>query len=90
MGKYSYPVIFEPEEIGFTVFVPDLPGCFTQGDSVEEALEYVQDAIGLMLEGLQPKDYPNATNLNELELSDQQFAIMVDFDKLAYDNKYNN
>lgn len=45
MKKYFYPVIFEPEEVGVSVYVPDIPGCFTQGDSLEEALEYVQDAI---------------------------------------------
>ena len=54
MKKYFYPVIFEPEEVGVSVYVPDLPGCVTQGDSLEEALEYVQDAIGLMLEDVKP------------------------------------
>lgn len=49
--KYFYPVIFEPEEVGVSVYVPDIPGCNTQGDSLEEALEMVQEVIGLMLEG---------------------------------------
>lgn len=61
MERYFYPVIFEPEEIGFSVYVPDIPGCFTQGDSLGEALEYVQEAIGLMLEDVEPEDYPKAS-----------------------------
>ena len=89
MKKYFYPVIFEPEEVGVSVYVPDLPGCFTQGDSLEEALEYVQDAIGLYLEDIDPKDYPVASVPNGLELEGQQFVMMVAFDKLAYDRKYN-
>ena len=43
MKKYFYPVIFEPEDIGVSVYVPDIPGCFTQGDSLEEALDYIAD-----------------------------------------------
>ena len=90
MKKYFYPVIFEPEEVGVSVYVPDLPGCFTQGDSLEEALEYVQDAIGLYLEDINPEDYPKASVPNGLELEGQQFVMMVAFDKLAYDRKYNS
>ena len=86
MGIYSYPVIFVPEEIGVSVYVPDIPGCFTQGDSLEEALEYVQDAIGLMLEGTKPEDYPVGSVPNKL--GEKQFVMLVDFDKLAYDRKY--
>ena len=37
MSKYYYPAIFMIEEVGYSVIVPDLPGCFTQGDTIEEA-----------------------------------------------------
>ena len=89
MKKYFYPVILEPEEIGVSVYVPDISGCFTQGDSLEEALENVQDAIGLMLEDVKPEDYPKASVPCGLELEGEQFVMMVAFDKLAYDRKYN-
>lgn len=35
----------DPEEGGFTVTVPALPGCITQGDTVEEATERAKEAI---------------------------------------------
>lgn len=42
----KYTAIFEPaEEGGYTVTVPALPGCITEGDSFEEAVEMVKDAI---------------------------------------------
>jgi predicted RNase H-like HicB family nuclease len=42
----DYAVILEPaEEGGYVVSVPALPGCFTQGETVEEALEMAKDAI---------------------------------------------
>lgn len=44
-------VILEPsEEGGFTALVPALPGCISEGDSREEALRNIQEAIELYLE----------------------------------------
>ena len=86
---YFYPAIFQVEEDGYSVFVPDIPGCMTQGDTMEEALAMVQEAIGLMLEDVAPTDYPAASLPQDLVLEKDQFALMVPFDKLAYDKKYN-
>ena len=86
---YFYPAIFQVEEDGYSVFVPDIPGCMTQGDTMEEALVMVQEAIGLMLEDVAPADYPAASLPQDLVLEKDQFALMVPFDKLAYDKKYN-
>ena len=42
----KYTVIFEPaEEGGYVVHVPSLPGCVTQGETFEEAVEMAKDAI---------------------------------------------
>mgnify|MGYP001594577507 CR=1 FL=1 len=42
----KYTAIFEPaEEGGYTVTVPSLPGCITEGDTFEEATAMVKDAI---------------------------------------------
>ncbi len=35
----------EAEEGGYTVTVPDLPGCISEGDTFEEALEMIKDAM---------------------------------------------
>ena len=44
-------VILEPsEEGGYTVFVPGLPGCISEGNTREEALENIREAIDLYLE----------------------------------------
>lgn len=49
--KYSV-VVHEAEEGGFWVDVPALPGCYSQGESVQETLGNVKEAIGLYLEVL--------------------------------------
>ncbi len=44
-------VVLEPqEEGGYTIYVPALPGCISQGETKEEALENIQEAIQLYLE----------------------------------------
>jgi predicted RNase H-like HicB family nuclease len=43
-------IIEEDEDGGFVVSVPALPGCFTQGDSMDEVLKNAKEAIGLYLE----------------------------------------
>ena len=49
----TYEVVLEPaEEGGFCVYVPALPGCISQGDTEEEALENIKDAIDMWLQDL--------------------------------------
>jgi antitoxin HicB len=52
--KESYEVILHPdlEDGGFWIECPALPGCASQGDTIEEALEMIKDAIHGHLEVL--------------------------------------
>lgn len=43
-------VLESQKEGGYTVYVPSLPGCISQGETYEEALENIKEAIGLHLE----------------------------------------
>ena len=44
-------IILEPsEEGGYTAFLPSLPGCISEGDTKEEALKNIREAIELYLE----------------------------------------
>jgi len=48
---YKVPLVFEPQpEGGFTVTSPLLPELLTEGDSVEDALDHVRDALAAVLE----------------------------------------
>lgn len=49
--KYNV-IIEEAKEGGYTVSVPSLPGCFTEGDTFEEAHKMAKDAIKAYLESL--------------------------------------
>ncbi len=55
-------VVLEPsDEGGYTVFVPAIPGCISEGDSREEALANITEAIELCLE-LTDFDHVNKAN----------------------------
>ena len=43
-------VLEEQEEGGFTVYVPSLPGCISQGETINEALKNIKEAVGLYLD----------------------------------------
>ncbi|MEW6541370.1 MAG: type II toxin-antitoxin system HicB family antitoxin [Bacillota bacterium] len=54
MDSYIFPAVFEPGEIkGYIVTFPDLPGCVTEGDTLEEALRMARDALELHLYGME-------------------------------------
>jgi len=53
-----FKVVLEAaEEGGYTVFVPSLPGCISEGDTKEEALNNIREAIELYLES-KDEDFP--------------------------------
>jgi len=54
MSDYQYTIILDPdlEEGGYTVTIPALPGCVTQGETIEEAIAMAKDAIRLYIETL--------------------------------------
>ena len=50
MNKFTLPVIVEKDEDGYFASCPSLQGCYTQGDTYEEILENIKDAISLHIE----------------------------------------
>ena len=53
MKVLNYTVIFEPQaEGGYTAIVPALPGCISEGDTLEEARGLISDAIRAYCESL--------------------------------------
>ena len=50
MAQLTLPIVIEADADGFFVSCPALQGCYSQGDSYEEAVENIKDAIRLHLE----------------------------------------
>jgi len=52
----KYKVVLEPQkEGGYTVYVPSLPGCVSQGETTEEAMVNIREAIEVYLESLKAR-----------------------------------
>lgn len=86
MNAIFYPAIFHPEEVGYSVIIPDIEGCFTQGETMDEAVTMAQDAIGLMLED--QKICPKPSLPSALTVDPGDFVAMVPFDMAEYKKKF--
>jgi predicted RNase H-like HicB family nuclease len=66
----EYTIILDPdtEGSGFTVLVPALPGCITQGDTRAEAIENAKEAIALYIESLKADGEPIPADTPEPEV----------------------
>jgi len=62
-------VIFEPsDEGGYTVYVPSLPGCISEGETIEEARSNIREAVSLYLETDEAMTVPRGGMVEELSL----------------------
>ncbi len=51
VADHHFPVLLQPDETGgFWALCPSLQGCYSQGETVEQALNNIREAIGLCLE----------------------------------------
>ena len=69
MRHYSVVLIPDTEEREYAVRVPALPGCITEGDTLEEALDNARDAIQPCLEDLEACGEPIPEERGELQLA---------------------
>lgn len=86
MNSIFYPAVFHPEETGYSVTIPDIEGCFTQGDTMDEAVSMAQDAIGLMLEDQQICPKPSLPSALSVDPGD--FVVMIPFDIVEYQKQF--
>lgn len=92
--KLVYPARFYKEkEGGYSVEVPDLRGCITQADTLEEAIEMAEDAaLGWILTAIEDdEELPVASKIEDIGLQNKnEFVslLLLDIDK--YTEKYGN
>ena len=85
MKKIFYPAVFTKEDNGYWVKFPDLPGCFTEGDSISEAYEMAQEAMGLWLETENRTfNYPEASDITGIRTAENEQIVLVEFDPIEY------
>lgn len=85
MKKMFYPAYFHKEN-GYWVDFPDLPGCYTQGDNMDDAYNMSLEALGLYLNSLQDdnKPIPTPSDPSTLDIPSDAVLVIVRFDMDAY------
>ncbi len=91
--KLTYPACFYPCEQkkgGYTVEVPDLPGCVSEGDTLADAILMATDAAsGWVLDELEEGNAaPVASSLENIVPDEGGFVNMLVLDMDAYAEKY--
>lgn len=77
--KLIYPAIFSYEDDGICVYFPDVDGCYSQGDSTEEALYMAKDALELVLEDYISsmfKDAPKPSKIKDIKVESNQCVAL--------------
>lgn len=81
MAEYVYPALFHLNEDdgSYTITYPDLPGCISEGKSLENALYMAQDALRVWLGYLldQGEALPEATPSPAIEVDPGEFVNLV-------------
>ena len=94
MKKLLYPACFYPceEQEGYTVVVPDLPGCVTQGKSLIDAIGMAVDAAsGWVLDEMEDgKPIPPASKIEDVQADERPggFLNLIVLDMDTYAEKY--
>lgn len=86
--KYIYTATFVPNEDGtkFYCRVPDLPGCITTGDTIDDAIEMITDAASgwLVVAEDEGNEIPAATPQHELDIPENAICSIIRIDTFAY------
>jgi predicted RNase H-like HicB family nuclease len=84
--KYAYAAVLTPEAGGFNVAFPDLPGCYTCGDDLSDAIYMAQDALCLWLYDmeLEQKPVPSVTSPIKIDLAHGEFTSIIAVDTDMY------
>ena len=91
MSKHFYPAVFTKEETGYSVRFPDLEGCLTEGDTIEEAYDMAAEAMGLYLKQSEGVfSFPKAQDVNNIKISANETVVLIEFDELEYMKKHNS
>lgn len=93
MAKYVYPAVFTQEkEGGYSVFFPDLEGCYTCGDDLQDAIVMAEDVLAFYLydEERDGNEIPAPSRANGIDLQEGEFINYIACDTIEYAKMHNN
>lgn len=90
--RYSYPAVFTKEEKGYSVIFPDLEGCYTCGDDMNDALYMASDVLAFTLFDYEKsgKAIPSPSAYSDIKVSENEFVNYIACDTIEYQRRNNN
>ncbi len=90
MSKFYYPAVFHTsnDESGYWVEFPDLPGCFSQGEQIDDTMEYAKEALALYLDQSDDLYERSISKPSDIQAVMKQFpneiVVLVEYDAVKY------
>ncbi len=77
-----YPAIFHKEESGFSIIFPDLPGCGTQSETIQEGMELAQEALYEYITACKENSFPipQSSAIESVEHNQNDFVIPIEYE----------
>ena len=92
MSKISYPAVFHEDDNNYYVEFPDLEGCLSSGDTIEEAFKNAKEALGIYLDkdgDMYKRNIKKPSSMKEVCLQNPNLVVMlVEYDSIEYAKKY--
>ena len=84
-----YPAIFHKEDDQYWVEFPDLQGCQSYGETIEETIKNATEALGLYIYAKieDEKELPIATDIKTIDVSTDGFATLIAADPYKYERR---
>ena len=81
-----YPAVVHKDEDGFWLEFPDLSGCFTDGDNIEELMNNAEEALGtyLAVKLENEEQFPQASDISKIKKSQGDITTYVSADVNKY------
>ena len=88
--KYAYPAVFTPECGGYSVNFPDVPHCYTEGNTLAEAVENAADVLCLRLYDMEEAGETIAppSEIGAVKTKNDEFVSVIACDTLTYRKFY--
>lgn len=93
MAKYVYPAVFTPEENGaYSVTFPDLKGCYTCGDDLQDAITMAEDVLAFYLYDAETegRKVNTPSKASAIQLESGEFVNYIACDTLEYAKMHSN
>ena len=89
---YYYTATLHKEDVGYSIWIDDIPGCISQGDSLGEAITNIKEALGLYYEDskIRKENLPEPSAPETIKLEENETAMLIEFDAMEYLKRHDN